>query len=71
VAAALRWPEDPGLAIEKAARIRGDSDSVACLAGALPGAALGTAAIPTEWRDTLPQSEQSAGLSDRLIGIAS
>ena len=69
VAAALRWPEDLGLAVEKAARIRGDSDSVACLAGALLGAALGTAAIPTEWLDTLPQREEIAGLADRLLGL--
>ncbi|EGV19199.1 ADP-ribosylglycohydrolase family protein [Thiocapsa marina] len=70
VAAALRWPEDLGLAVEKAARIRGDSDSVACLAGALLGAALGTAAIPTEWLDTLPQRDEIAGLADRLLGLA-
>ena len=47
VAAALRWPQDLGLAVEKAARIQGDSDSVACLTGAILGAALGTAAIPS------------------------
>ena len=51
VAAALRWSEDLGLAVEKAARIRGDSDSVACLTGALLGAALGTEAIPPDWLD--------------------
>lgn len=69
VAAALRWPEDLGLAVEKAARIRGDSDSVACLVGALLGAALGMALIPTHWLDTLPQREQIAGLADRLLGL--
>ena len=69
VAAALRWPADFGLAVEKAARIRGDSDSVACLAGALLGASLGTGAIPAEWLDTLPQREEIAGLADRLIGL--
>jgi ADP-ribosylglycohydrolase len=69
VAAALRWPEDLGLAVEKAARIRGDSDSVACLAGALLGAALGTGAIPTAWLDTLPQRDAIAGLADRLLGL--
>ena len=71
VAAALRWSEDLGLAVEKAARIRRDSDSVACLAGALLGASLGTAAIPAEWLDTLPQREEIAGLADRLLGLAS
>ena len=69
VAAALRWPGDLGLAVEKAARIRGDSDSVACLTGALLGAALGTAAIPSDWLDTLPQREAMTELADRLMDL--
>jgi ADP-ribosylglycohydrolase len=70
VTAALRWPGDPGLAVEKAARIRGDSDSVACLAGALLGASLGTGAIPVAWLETLPQRDEIAGLANRLLGLA-
>jgi ADP-ribosylglycohydrolase len=69
VAAALRWPEDLGLAVEKAARIRGDSDSVACLTGALLGAALGTAAIPPDWLSTLPQRTTITLLADRLLAL--
>lgn len=69
VAAALRWPGDLGLAVEKSARIRGDSDSVACLTGALLGASLGTAAIPADWRDTLPQREAIAELAGRLLEL--
>lgn len=69
VAAALRWPQDLGLAVEKAARIQGDSDSVACLTGAILGAALGTAAIPSAWRETLPQREKIDDLVDRLITL--
>jgi ADP-ribosylglycohydrolase len=69
VAAALRWPDDLGLAVEKAARIQGDSDSVACLTGALLGAALGTAAIPPAWLATLPRRAEIAGLADRLVAI--
>jgi ADP-ribosylglycohydrolase len=67
VAAALRWSDDLGQAVEKAARIRGDSDSVACLTGALLGAALGEAAIPSEWLQTLPQRAEIAALADRLV----
>jgi ADP-ribosylglycohydrolase len=67
VAAALRWLDDLGLAVEKAARIRGDSDSVACLTGALLGAALGEAAIPPAWLVTLPRRGEIAGLADRLL----
>ena len=69
VAAALRWSDDLGLAVEKAARIRGDSDSVACLTGALLGAALGTAAIPPTWLATLPRRAEIASLADQLAAI--
>ncbi|MFE8034673.1 ADP-ribosylglycohydrolase family protein [Thiohalocapsa marina] len=69
VAAALRWPDDLGLAVEKAARIRGDSDSVACLTGALLGAALGTAAIPSGWLSTLPDRLSISALADRLLAL--
>lgn len=67
VAAALRWPDDLGMAVEKAARIQGDSDSVACLTGALLGAALGTEAIPRHWMETLPRRGEIANLADRLL----
>ena len=69
VAAALRWSSDLGTAVEKAARIRGDSDSVACLAGALLGAALGTGAIPRHWVETLPRRVQITDLADRLVAL--
>lgn len=69
VAAALRWPTDLGVAVEKSARIRGDSDSVACLTGALLGAALGTVAIPTDWLDTLPQRGDITDLAYRLVAL--
>lgn len=49
VAAALRWGSDFATAVEKAARIDGDSDSVAALTGMFLGAAGGTAALPTAW----------------------
>lgn len=66
VAAALRWRDDLGLAVEKSARIPGDSDSVACLTGALLGAAGGTAAIPAPWLATLPQRQTLAMLAEQL-----
>jgi ADP-ribosylglycohydrolase len=70
VAAALRWPGDLALAVERSARIRGDSDSVACLTGALLGAALGTEAIPAHWLDTLPRRAEIAQVADRLFWLA-
>ena len=66
VAAALRWPTELDKAVEKAARIAGDSDSVACITGALLGAVLGTSAIPRDWLDTLPRRAEIANLADRL-----
>jgi ADP-ribosylglycohydrolase len=69
VAAAIRWPNDLALAVERSARIRGDSDSVACLTGALLGASLGTAAIPKPWLDTLPQRTTIESLADRLLRL--
>lgn len=67
VAAALRWGQTPAVAIEKAARINGDSDSVACLAGAMVGAMMGTELLPREWLDTLPQRERLERLAHMLI----
>lgn len=55
VAAALRWRDDVPTAIEKSARIDGDSDSVAAIAGLILGAALGTAALPVAWLEALPE----------------
>ncbi|MFO0548634.1 MAG: ADP-ribosylglycohydrolase family protein [Polyangiaceae bacterium] len=46
LAAALRWQSDARLAIDRAARIDGDSDSVACLTGMFLGATGGLAALP-------------------------
>ena len=67
IAAALRWPGQLQLAVEKSARIRGDSDSVACLTGALMGAASGCAAIPAHWLSTLPRRKAISTLADQLI----
>jgi ADP-ribosylglycohydrolase len=49
VAAALRWGRDFATAVEKAARIDGDSDSVAALTGMFLGAGGGTAVLPAAW----------------------
>jgi ADP-ribosylglycohydrolase len=49
VAAALRWGEDFSVAVEKSARIDGNSQSVAALTGMFLGAAGGTAVLPPGW----------------------
>ncbi|MFF5567511.1 ADP-ribosylglycohydrolase family protein [Streptomyces sp. NPDC012623] len=45
----LLFPTDPLTALRRAACTRGDSDSLACLAGAFAGAHLGAGAWPEEW----------------------
>jgi ADP-ribosylglycohydrolase len=45
----LLFPDDPVKAVRRAAVTRGDSDSIACLAGAFAGAHLGLSAWPAGW----------------------
>ncbi|MFD3976643.1 ADP-ribosylglycohydrolase family protein [Streptomyces cyaneofuscatus] len=49
----LLFPEDPVTALRRAACTRGDSDSIACLAGAFAGAHLGAGAWPQEWSERI------------------
>lgn len=69
VAAALRWgPAGFAAVVEKAARIEGDSDSVAALAGMFHGAAHGSRSLPAAWLEHLPERETIRALSTRLWG---
>ncbi len=68
VAAALRWQHDPRLAIERAARIDGDSDSVACLVGMFLGGAGGVAALPPEMVAVVPDRSEIERLARALAG---
>lgn len=49
----LLHADEPTLAIRRAAATAGDSDSIACIAGALLGAAYGERAWPHEWYDRI------------------
>jgi len=73
VAAALRWggshPDAFALAVERAARIEGDSDSVACLVGMLLGAAYGPGALPGAWLAAIPEAERIVALADALTDL--
>ena len=66
VAAALSWGDDFTTAVDRAARIHGDSDSVACIAGMFLGAAGGTPVLPAAWLAVLPERETIRGLAERL-----
>ncbi|MER5886038.1 ADP-ribosylglycohydrolase family protein [Streptomyces sp. NPDC001941] len=47
----LQFPGEPVTALRRAACTSGDSDSIACLAGAFAGAHLGAGAWPKEWAE--------------------
>ncbi|MFI9114520.1 ADP-ribosylglycohydrolase family protein [Streptomyces venezuelae] len=49
----LRFPEEPLTVLRRAACTRGDSDSIAALAGAFAGAHLGADAWPKEWEERI------------------
>ena len=49
----LWFVDEPLTALRRAACTSGDSDSIACLAGAFAGAYLGDDAWPTEWADRI------------------
>ncbi|GAA1363557.1 ADP-ribosylglycohydrolase family protein [Streptomyces beijiangensis] len=49
----LLFPDEPVLALRRAACTEGDSDSIACLAGAFAGAHLGAEAWPKEWEERI------------------
>ncbi len=50
-----------------AANTDGDSDSIACIAGSIAGAALGINAIPDDWVEEVEDSEYLKEISDRLF----
>jgi len=49
----LLFPDEPLTVLRRAACTRGDSDSLACLAGARAGAHLGAEAWPGDWADRI------------------
>jgi len=62
----LRYPDSYEKCVLRAANTNGDSDSIACIAGAISGAYLGVNAIPANWVERIERSEYLIDLSDRL-----
>ncbi|MFC4051767.1 ADP-ribosylglycohydrolase family protein [Actinomadura syzygii] len=56
----LLFPDEPVEAIRRGAASSGDSDSIACLAGAFAGARLGLAAWPDEWASRIEYADDLA-----------
>lgn len=54
----LLTPDDPVAVIRRAAVTGGDSDSIACIAGAFAGACLGDEAWPVEWMEQIEYRER-------------
>jgi len=64
--AVLKWGDDIATAIEKGARVSGDSDAVACLVGMFLGAVHGVTKLPKTWLSVLPSKEDIRKKSHRL-----
>ena len=64
--AALHFKKDARNAIDKAARINGDSDGVAALAGMFVGASMGFEALPLDWVQALKDVRDIASFADNL-----
>lgn len=54
----LLFPDDPVAAIRRAAYSSGDSDSLACLAGAFAGAHHGADAWPADWVERIEHRDE-------------
>ncbi|WP_030207525.1 ADP-ribosylglycohydrolase family protein [Streptomyces sp. NRRL S-87] len=58
----LLFPEQPLLALRRAAVTAGDSDSIACLTGAFAGAHLGAEAWPAQWEERIEYRDELLAL---------
>ena len=71
IAAALKWKNDMAEALDKAARINGDSDGVAALTGMFLGALHGIDGLPVGWLQALPMAKDIAKKAESLWGQTS
>jgi ADP-ribosylglycohydrolase len=62
----LKSPDDFVATIRRGANTRGDSDSIASIAGGLSGAYLGSGALPADWITRLEKSEYLRDVAHRL-----
>ena len=62
----LRYPNSYSKTVIRAANTNGDSDSIACIAGAISGAYLGIDAIPAHWVRRIEISDYLADHAKRL-----
>ena len=62
----LRSPDDYRATVLHGANTEGDSDSLACIAGAISGAYNGIGAIPQDWRECVERREELRDVAQRL-----
>ena len=65
---AVRHRDEPVTALARGARTSGDSDSIACLAGAFVGARHGMSAWPPEWRHRIEYADELHALGTAWDG---
>jgi len=65
----LKSPDDFLATIRRGANTRGDSDSIASIAGGISGAYLGIGALPPAWVDRLEKSAYLADVAQRLAAV--
>lgn len=66
----LLFPDDPLSALRRAAVSSGDSDSIACLAGAFAGARHGLAAWPADWLRRIEYHDRLTALGSKKPGLS-
>jgi poly(ADP-ribose) glycohydrolase ARH3 len=62
----LRHPESYERVIHEAVFVGGDTDTIACMAGAISGTFLGVNAIPARWLSHIKEERYSAGAIENL-----
>jgi len=65
-----RSPEDYRATVLTGANTVGDSDSIACIAGAISGAYNGLDAIPEKWRQQIEKSDELHRIAEGLLRAA-
>ena len=65
----LMYPDDPVAVIRRAVFSSGDSDSIACIAGAFAGALHGIEAFPHQWVEQIEYRERITTLAEGLTQL--
>ena len=70
ICAFLGTPDSFAGVVTYAISLGGDTDTIACMAGAIAGAYLGLESIPVQWRTRVEDSARLQELADSLLALA-